>query len=261
MVFSENPFCSCNNVGFALHWQIFTIGLDSSWRHIRSSPFNSYKYYLPFSSIYAGCRISDGVLYWKDPRYPHDAPIMAFDFVQEKFRRIPLPDTQGNGTKYDLLNFGPVAVVSVSPESNEMVVVHYNCSRRSSGELAEGNWGDEEIYVMPSQGFRLEGILPCGKLLLCHEKDRSPACIYLFDPIKGESKEIVMQKNPFLSPLHLNGVNYYVEENIISLRSLGCIWTDNQTQENLEVPTEPKSIGSRVTHFGSRLRKLFCLPH
>ncbi|CAI9109967.1 OLC1v1009916C1 [Oldenlandia corymbosa var. corymbosa] len=201
------------------NWKILTIGVDSSWRDICLPPMDASNNPLNKSTR---LRYLDGVLYWLNGSNANH-PMVAFDFFQEKFQLIPLPNPEGCPRKYNLLSFGPIAiaVMSESPESNERVIVRYNNNRRKSGELAKGNWGDEEKYVIPSEEVCLQGILPSEKLILSHYFE-SPAYIYLFDPVKRESKEIVLWNNPFLFPQQSNPVNYY-EENIISLRSLTSI--------------------------------------
>ncbi|CAI9095608.1 OLC1v1031597C1 [Oldenlandia corymbosa var. corymbosa] len=199
--------------------QILTIGAASSWRDI--SP--------PSVEINSASGYSEGVLYWLGRDH-----VVAFDLIQEKFRSIPLHKA---GLRCFLLNFGNMAVMSIWDANDKRLIARYNNIRGHSGEslVGEGAWDKKVQFILPSQEFNLfpGGILPNGKVLMFpYDKspfDQLPASFYLFDPIKRETKEIVIEVDPSVASellgdgskrraLLLRG-SYY-EENINSLRCL-----------------------------------------
>ncbi|CAI9098962.1 OLC1v1035701C1 [Oldenlandia corymbosa var. corymbosa] len=211
--------------------KILTIGVDSSWRDIRTS--------LSGITRGRGSWCSDGVIYWWNRfdwpviSHRHCTGAVAFDLVQEKFRFISLMKEDPSQTYY-LPHFGTLALMGWSSVFwnglRYKPLATHGFRRNSAGDLMEDIWVNDDLFVPSSIGaFYFEGILPNGEVLTSRP-GKFPASLYLFDPNRVEMQAISVKTDPSICM----GVKWsqfarcFFEENIISLK---CLIPDHATVE------------------------------
>ncbi|CAI9105752.1 OLC1v1004753C1 [Oldenlandia corymbosa var. corymbosa] len=212
--------------------EIFTIGVDSSWRSIDHAPWVVYN---------TGLCI-DGVLYWTDPEICSRGQLLCFDLAREEFRFVFHPQ-ESLVHRLRLLWFGPNVALSASkilPDSNQATVLYlHNDGTASQDGGMQDSWKEHIVYLPqvlkpgePEQYalYTPMGILPGGEVIFMNRIKINwefPAVLYLYDPTKREVKKRYMWSCPSsIAQQHKVDISDYVylwhyEENIMPLNCLG----------------------------------------